>query len=213
MVYGDTNSTLAGSLAASKLHIRVAHVEAGLRSFNRRMPEEINRLLTDHLSTLHFCPTTTAVENLSNEGIRKGATHVGDVMFDATIFAVKQAGLRRNALVELPFADGSYSVATVHRAENTEGRQQLLDVVDFLKSRAKEHPVVLPLHPRTRKAATRFGVNLDGLTVVPPLGYLNMTKLVSNAEFLLTQVACRRKHIFIAFPASPCATRRNGRKL
>jgi UDP-GlcNAc3NAcA epimerase len=120
VVYGDTNSTLAGSLAASKLHIPVAHVEAGLRSFNRRMPEEINRLLTDHLSTLHLCPTRRAVQNLADEGVTKGVHHVGDVMFDATVYAAEQAVRRSNILSVLSLTAGNYAVATVHRAENTD---------------------------------------------------------------------------------------------
>ena len=137
VVYGDTNSTLAGSLAASKLHIPVAHVEAGLRSFNRRMPEEINRLVTDHLATLHFCPTTTAVANLAAEGVASGVHHVGDVMYDATLFAVEKAEGSSTALFDLGLRPKEFAVATVHRAENTDDPQQLRAVVEFLKEEAQ----------------------------------------------------------------------------
>lgn len=207
MVYGDTNSTLAGSLAASKLHIPVAHVEAGLRSFNRRMPEEINRVLTDHVSALHLCPTTTAVDNLADEGIRNGVHHVGDVMFDATLFAAQRASGRQGALSTMPLVPGNYSVATVHRAENTEEPQRLRDVLDFLKSRAKECPIVLPLHPRTRHAAERLGMDFAGLMVTAPLGYLDMTQLVSNAREVYTDSGGLQKEAY--FHRVPCVTLRD----
>jgi UDP-GlcNAc3NAcA epimerase len=207
MVYGDTNSTLAGSLAASKLHIPVAHVEAGLRSFNRRMPEEINRVLTDHVSALHLCPTTTAVENLAEEGITSGVHHVGDVMFDATLFAAQRASGRHGALSNASLVPGGYSVATVHRAENTEEPERLRDVLDFLRSRAEQYPVVLPLHPRTRQAAERLGMNFAGLTVTAPLGYLDMTKLVSNAREIYTDSGGLQKEAY--FHRVPCVTLRD----
>src|SRR6185295_11449495 len=133
VVYGDTNSTLAGALAAAKLHIPVAHVEAGLRSFNRRMPEEINRVMADHLSALHLCPTSTAVENLAREGIRQGVHQVGDVMFDATLFAIDRAEASSAILTKLGLTPKEYSVATVHRAENTNEPANLRDVVGFLQ--------------------------------------------------------------------------------
>jgi UDP-GlcNAc3NAcA epimerase len=207
MVYGDTNSTLAGSLAASKLHIPVAHVEAGLRSFNRRMPEEINRVLTDHVSALHLCPTTTAVDNLADEGIRNGVHHVGDVMFDATLFAAQRASPRQRELSNMSLTPGNYCVATVHRAENTEEPQRLRDVLDFLKSRANECPIVLPLHPRTRQAAERLGMDFTGLMVTAPLGYLDMTKLVSNAREVLTDSGGLQKEAY--FHRVPCVTLRD----
>ena len=186
VVYGDTNSTLAGSLAASKLHIPVAHVEAGLRSFNRRMPEEINRLVTDHLSTLHFCPTTTAVANLAAEGVVRGVHHVGDVMYDATLFAIDKAEGSSTALSDLGLKPKEFALATVHRAENTDDPQQLRAVVEFLQEQAQKHAVVLPLHPRTRQAASRMGVALDGLRVVEPVGYLDMAMLLHHAAEVYT---------------------------
>jgi UDP-GlcNAc3NAcA epimerase len=207
VVYGDTNSTLAGSLAASKLHIPVAHVEAGLRSFNRRMPEELNRVLTDHLSTLHLCPTANAVQNLANEGVTKGVHHVGDVMFDATVFAAKQAGRRSSILSEMSLTPGKYAVATVHRAENTDEPAHLHAVIDYLKSCAARMPVVLPLHPRTEQAAKRMGIGLDGLTVVAPVGYLDMTKLMSSAAEVYTDSGGLQKEAY--FHRVPCTTLRD----
>lgn len=207
VVYGDTNSTLAGSLAASKLHIPVAHVEAGLRSFNRRMPEELNRVLTDHLSTLHLCPTGSAVQNLANEGITKGVHHVGDVMFDATVFAAKQAGRRSNILSDLSLTAGNYAVATVHRAENTDQPQQLHAVVDYLKSCAARLPVVLPLHPRTERAARRFGIDFGILTVIAPVGYLDMARLLSTASEVYTDSGGLQKEAY--FNRVPCTTLRD----
>ena len=207
VVYGDTNSTLAGSLAASKLHVPVAHVEAGLRSFNRRMPEEINRLITDHLSTLHFCPTATAIKNLSAEGIMTGVHHVGDVMFDATLFAASRAETSSTILSDLGLTPRKYAVATVHRAENTATPQQLEAVVRFLNECARQFPVVLPLHPRSRDAASRMGVNLDGLRVVEPIGYLDMAKLLHHAAEVYTDSGGLQKEAY--FHRVPCITLRD----
>jgi UDP-GlcNAc3NAcA epimerase len=207
IVYGDTNSTLAGSLAASKLHIPVAHVEAGLRSYNRRMPEEINRLLTDHLSTLHLCPTRTSVVNLANEGVTKGVHHVGDVMFDATVFAAQRAGRRSNILSDLSLTAGNYAVATVHRAENTDEPQKLHAVIDYLKVRAAQFPIVLPLHPRTEQAVRRLGIDLGGLKVIGPVGYLDMAKLLSSAGEVYTDSGGLQKEAY--FYRVPCTTLRD----
>lgn len=207
VVYGDTNSTLAGSLTASKLHIPVAHVEAGLRSFNRRMPEELNRVLIDHMSTLHLCPTTNAVQNLANEGVTRGVHHVGDVMFDATVFAAEQADRRSTILSDMSLTPGNYAVATVHRAENTNEPQQLHAVIDYLKACAARLPVVLPLHPRTEQAARRMGIELDGLTVIAPVGYLDMTKLMSSASEVYTDSGGLQKEAY--FHRVPCTTLRD----
>jgi UDP-GlcNAc3NAcA epimerase len=207
VVYGDTNSTLAGSLAASKLHIPVAHVEAGLRSFNRRMPEEINRLVTDHLSTLHFCPTATAVANLAAEGVAKGVHHVGDVMYDATLFALDKAEKNSTVLSDLGLEPKEYALATVHRAENTGSPQQLRAVVRFLQERAQMHPVVLPLHPRTRQAAFRMGVDMGGLRLIEPVGYLDMAKLLHHAVEIYTDSGGLQKEAY--FHRVPCTTLRD----
>ena len=174
VVYGDTNSTLAGSLAAAKLHIPVAHVEAGLRSFNRRMPEELNRIVTDHLSTLHLCPTATAIANLATEGVVNGVYHVGDVMYDATVFALEKAEIGSTILADLQLRPKQYSLATVHRAENTDDPERLREVVQFLLEQSRGRTVVLPLHPRTRGAAARLGVSLEGLRVINPVKCIRM---------------------------------------
>lgn len=207
VVYGDTNSTLAGSLAASKLHIPVAHVEAGLRSFNRRMPEEINRLVTDHLSVLHLCPTTTAVANLAAEGIIKGVHHVGDVMYDATLFAISKAEESSTVLSDLSLKPKEYGLATVHRAENTDDPRHLRAVIQFLQEQAGKHPVLLPLHPRTRQAALRMGVGLDGLQIVDPVGYLDMAKLLHYAAEVYTDSGGLQKEAY--FHRVPCTTLRD----
>lgn len=207
VVYGDTNSTLAGSLAAAKLHIPVAHVEAGLRSFNRRMPEEINRVVTDHLSSLHFCPTTTAVNNLASEGLVKGVHHVGDVMYDATVFASEKAEQNSTILAQLKLQPKSYSIATVHRAENTSEPQQLQSVIQFLQEQARRHSMIFPLHPRTRQAVSRMGISLDGLHVIDPLGYLDMVKLLDHAVEIYTDSGGVQKEAY--FHRVPCITLRD----
>jgi len=207
VVYGDTNSTLAGALAASKLHIPVAHVEAGLRSFNRRMPEEINRVVTDHLSALQLCPTTTAVTNLAAEGVTAGVHHVGDVMYDATLFVTDKAEKSSTILTNLGLASKTYALATIHRAENTGDRQQLLAVVQFLQDQSRKFPVVLPLHPRTRQAALAMGVDLGGLKVIDPVGYLDMAKLLHNALEVYTDSGGVQKEAY--FHRVPCITLRD----
>jgi UDP-N-acetylglucosamine 2-epimerase len=157
VVYGDTNSTLAGALAASKLHVPVAHVEAGLRSFNRRMPEEINRVLTDHVSTLLFCPTETAVRNLAAEGITQGVHLVGDVMLDALLDSTERARERSTIFDRLGLVEKKYLLATVHRAENTDDPARLRGIMTALTQLADREPVVFPVHPRTRKALEKLG--------------------------------------------------------
>lgn len=207
LVYGDTNSTLAGGLAAAKLHIPVAHVEAGLRSFNRKMPEEINRVLTDHLSTYLFCPTDTAVKNLHREGITDSVEHVGDVMFDATIEATQRAKKNNVSILDhLGLSPNNYSLATVHRAENTDDPEQLRLILAFLQTKAQERTVVLPLHPRTRKAASNFGIEFNGLMVIPPVGYLDMALLMDGCVEILTDSGGIQKEAY--FHRKPCITLR-----
>jgi UDP-GlcNAc3NAcA epimerase len=207
VVYGDTNSTLAGSLAAAKLHIPVAHVEAGLRSFNRRMPEEINRVVTDHLSTLLLCPTAAAIANLAAEGVVKGVHHVGDVMYDAALFALERAESGSSILADLGLQPKHYGLATVHRAENTDDFVQLCDVIQFLREQSRRNPIVLPLHPRTRRAAARMGVSLEGLCVIEPVGYLDMAKLLQHATEVYTDSGGLQKEAY--FHRVPCTTLRN----
>src|SRR5215213_7710379 len=174
LLYGDTNSTMAGGLAAAKLHIPVAHVEAGLRSFNRRMPEEINRVVADHLSALLFCPTQAAVENLSREGIGQGVHQVGDVMYDVTLAAVKRAKDRSRILEQNGLQPNTYAVATIHRAENTDDPARFSRIMQWLSERGREAPIVMPVHPRTRKLMEARNLRPDGVRLVEPLGYLDM---------------------------------------
>ena len=206
LVYGDTNSTLAGALAAAKLNIPVAHVEAGLRSFNRRMPEEINRVLTDHVSTLLYCPTSAAVENLGNEGITLGVEKVGDVMYDAALHAAVRARDESRILDRLGLADGAFAVATIHRAENTDDPEILSQILDYLRDHAASEPIVLPLHPRTRHAVERAGLSLDGLTVVPPCSYLDTHRLLQGATTVYTDSGGLQKEAY--FHRTPCVTLR-----
>jgi UDP-GlcNAc3NAcA epimerase len=207
VVYGDTNSTLAGALAAAKLHIPIAHVEAGLRSFNRRMPEEINRVLTDHISSLHLCPTRAPIDNLAREGISDGVHHVGDVMYDATLFATGCAEKASNIQDELKVEHKKYGVATVHRPENTDSPERLRFVIDYLRKQATTQPIVFPLHPRTRQTADRLGIAFDGLTMTGPVGYLDMAKLLHGASAVFTDSGGLQKEAY--FHRVPCVTMRD----
>ncbi|MDD5585708.1 MAG: UDP-N-acetylglucosamine 2-epimerase (non-hydrolyzing) [Alphaproteobacteria bacterium] len=207
LVYGDTNSTLAGALAAVKLHFKVAHVEAGLRSFNRAMPEEINRIVTDHVSTLLFCPTKTSIANLAAEGILKGVHMVGDVMFDAALHAKDYSRSHSQIIQKLGLKEGEYALATVHRAENTDNRESLKAVIDYLQRAASACPVVLPLHPRTRKAAADFNIDLKGLIVCEPVGYMDMARLLDGCKMVLTDSGGVQKEAY--FHRKPCVTLRS----
>ncbi len=206
LIYGDTNSTVAGALAAAKLHIPVAHVEAGLRSFNRRMPEEINRVVADHLSALLFCPTATAVANLTSEGITKGVHAVGDVMFDTTLAATVSAKARSAVLQTLGVAPKSYAVSTIHRAENTDDPERFARVVAWLEAAAREQPIIMPVHPRTRNMMTSRGIAPKGVRLVDPLGYLDMAWLVHNATGVFTDSGGLQKEAY--FHRVPCVTLR-----
>ena len=197
LVYGDTNSTLAGALAASKLHINVAHVEAGLRSHNMRMPEEKNRILTDRLSTLLFCPTDTAMDNLRREGYEKFDNQVikkvGDVMLDAVLYYAELSS-RPAWFSEIGVTD-RFSLATVHRAENTDDPERLRQIVCALNTIQKTLPVILPLHPRTQKALDSLGMELD-VHVIDPIGYLDMVYLLNGCEFVLSDSGGVQKEAF-----------------
>ncbi|QBM16390.1 non-hydrolyzing UDP-N-acetylglucosamine 2-epimerase [Idiomarina abyssalis] len=205
LVYGDTNSTLAGALAAAKLHIPVAHVEAGLRSFNMQMPEEINRILTDQVSDLLFCPTTAAVTNLSNEGFNNKpakVTQVGDVMQDAALlFAEKASRPVGGALPD------NFVLATLHRAENTDSPVRLAEIVSALNEiHVKQAPVVLPLHPRTRKLIAQQGLSLD-VHLIDPVGYFEMVWLLDHCDLVLTDSGGVQKEAF--FFGKACVTMRD----
>lgn len=207
LVYGDTNSTLAGALAASKLHVPVAHVEAGLRSFNRGMPEEINRVVTDHVSDLLLCPTRTAAANLEREGVTKGVHVIGDVMYDACLAAGRSAGHKTDILQALRVAPDTFAVATVHRAENVDHPQQLGAVLDYLKGHAATETVVFPIHPRTRDAVSRLRLSTEPLLVCSPLSYLEMTQLLTNCTTVFTDSGGLQKEAY--FHGKPCVTLRD----
>ncbi|GGY10161.1 UDP-2,3-diacetamido-2,3-dideoxy-D-glucuronate 2-epimerase [Litchfieldella qijiaojingensis] len=205
MVYGDTNSTLAGALAAAKLHVPVAHVEAGLRSFNMRMPEEINRILTDQISDLLFCPTETAISNLQREGFTHKPMRilqVGDVMQDAALFFAE----RTATPVGLDFSE-NFILTTLHRAENTDDLQRLTSIVNAL-NHVHQHvaPIVLPLHPRTRGAIEKAGLSLD-VTVIDPVGYFEMIWLLNHCGLVLTDSGGVQKEAF--FFGKACVTLRD----
>jgi UDP-GlcNAc3NAcA epimerase len=209
LIYGDTNSTLAGALAAAKLHIPVAHVEAGLRSFNMRMPEEINRILSDRISTLLFCPTQTAVQNLQQEGIRDGVQNVGDVMYDVALFYRDQARQQSSILGKLNLSHGTFVLATCHRAENTDDPQRLGEILSALAEIAIQRPVVLPLHPRTRNLIHSYGLahHIAKLMVTEPLPFLDMVALERAARVVLTDSGGVQKEAF--FYGVPCLTMRD----
>jgi len=205
LIYGDTNSTLAAALAAVKLGIPVAHVEAGLRSFNMRMPEEINRTLADKISTLLFCPTTTAVSNLAREGVLSGVYFVGDVMYDAALYYADRAPALSETTAR-GLGDREFYLATVHRAENTDDPKRLTAIIDALSSLPR--PVVMPLHPRTRKVLDETAVASSGsLRLVEPVGYLEMAALERAARIIFTDSGGIQKEAY--FYRTPCVTLRD----
>lgn len=210
LIYGDTNSTLSGALAAVKLHIPVAHVEAGLRSFNMRMPEEVNRIVADRISSLLFCPTATAVDNLAAEGISNGVYDVGDVMFDVSLYYAERAREQSSILSDLGILKGEYALATCHRAENTDDVSRFQEILGGLADAAARLPVVLPLHPRARKLAEAHGLSrfLElPLIVTEPLGFLDMMALEQGAGLILTDSGGVQKEAF--FYNVPCITMRD----
>lgn len=211
LVYGDTNSTLAGALSSVKLHVPVAHVEAGLRSFNRKMPEEINRIMTDHIAEILFAPTDIASRHLKNEGIPSHKIQlVGDVMYDASLFYGNKAEKKSTILQTRDLKAGKYILSTVHRSENTDDPEKLKDIFDALSVISNDLPVVLPLHPRTRKALNGRGMLNSvesNITVVPPLGYLDMAMLEKYAKVVVTDSGGVQKEAF--FYSVPCVTLRD----
>jgi UDP-GlcNAc3NAcA epimerase len=206
VVFGDTNSTLAGALTAAKMHIPVVHVEAGLRSFNRSMPEEINRVVADHISDILFCPTHAAVANLAREGIVHGVYNCGDLMYDAALLAKKLSEKQANLVEHLGLGSQAYAVATLHRAENVDDPQRLAKIVAYLRARAAERAVVLPLHPRTRDAIASANLDLAGLTVIEPVSYLGMSQLLQRATLVITDSGGMQKEAY--FHRVPCVTTR-----
>jgi UDP-GlcNAc3NAcA epimerase len=205
MVYGDTNSTLAGALAASKLHVPVAHVEAGLRSFNMQMPEEINRILTDRVSSILFCPTQTAVDNLKQEGFDSFGSKViitGDVMYDAALFYAPRAKIPAGLTTE------NFVLATIHRAENTDDPQRLKNILAAMQKISSEISIVIPVHPRTRNIISKNNLAsfTAGLTMIDPVGYLEMIGLLKNCTLVMTDSGGLQKEA--CFFEKPCITLR-----
>lgn len=229
LVYGDTNSTLAGALAAKKLHIKVVHVEAGLRSFNMRMPEEINRILTDRISDILCCPTETAVKNLQNEGFctdlstpstahRPLVINTGDVMQDAALYYSKFSAEKSTVIKVLELLGKEFVLCTIHRAENTDDEIRLRNIFEALREISNDLPVVLPLHPRTQKIAKNLGLLPDvdnselkiqnsKLCIVPPVGYFDMIELLKHTKVVMTDSGGLQKEAY--FFKKPCITLRD----
>jgi UDP-GlcNAc3NAcA epimerase len=204
MVYGDTNSTLAGALASSKLHIKVAHIEAGLRSFNMKMPEEVNRILTDRISSILFCPTDSAIENLKNEGFDNFDCNIiknGDVMQDGAIF---YSDLAKKPDVDLK---NDYILCTIHRAENTDDKDKLKNIFEALNEISSDMQIVLPLHPRTKKIIKALKIKTNNLTIIDPVGYLEMVYLIKNSKLIMTDSGGLQKEAY--FFSKPCVTLRD----
>ncbi len=204
LIYGDTNSTIAGALAAKKLHIKVAHVEAGLRSFNMDMPEEVNRILTDRISDILFCPTDTAIKNLKKEGYDNIDTRIvksGDIMQDVAIFYSKK---EQKPNIKIP---NEFILATIHRAENTDDPKRLSDILEALNEITVRMPIILPLHPRTAKIIQNSKYNIQNLTIIEPIGYLEMIYMLNRCELVMTDSGGLQKEAF--FFAKPCLTMRD----
>ncbi len=196
LVYGDTNSTLAGAVTAAKAGIPLAHVEAGLRSYNRAMPEEINRVLTDHISNFLFCPTDTAIENLTKEGVVKGVHRVGDVMYDALLFNIAIARRRSQVLDRLGLSKGTYALATVHRAANTDDPERMRSILEALGALSTR--VVFPVHPRTRKMIQELGLTArSNVSFIEPQGYFDIMVLQENANCILTDSGGMQKEAYL----------------
>lgn len=204
VVYGDTNSTLAGSLVAAKMHIPVVHVEAGLRSGNRAMPEEVNRVLVDHLAELLLCPTVSAMKHLEREGLGCRAVHVGDVMYDAALWA---KSVPSTALDDLGIEHGGYSLLTMHRAESVDQDQPLRERIEYLRDIASDTTLIWPIHPRSRQALSRSGLSTDPIRIVAPVDYVAMAALTAGAAVVYTDSGGLQKEAY--FHGTPCVTLRD----
>lgn len=204
LVYGDTNSTIAGALAAKKLHIKVAHVEAGLRSFNMKMPEEVNRILTDRISDVLFCPTQNAIDNLIKEGYQNLDIKIvrsGDIMLDAALFYVTMAEKPQEVIPD------DFILATCHRAENTDDKKRLKGIFNALDQITKECQIVFPIHPRTKARLNKYGLHYPNIIMIPPVGYLSMVWLLQNCKMVMTDSGGLQKEAF--FFKKPCLTMRD----
>ena len=210
LVYGDTNSTLSGALSSVKLHIPVAHVEAGLRSFNRKMPEEINRIVTDHTSDILFAPTEVAMNNLKNEGLEQNAFNVGDVMYDAAIFYSEKAIQGSNILNKEKLFKEEYILITIHRAENTDDKDKLEKIMKSLIELSSIKKLIFPIHPRTKKNIQNLSIYekiVEHIQLIDPVGYMDMVMLENNASVIVTDSGGVQKEAF--FHKVPCVTVRN----
>ena len=206
LLYGDTNSTLAGAISASKLNIKIAHVEAGLRSFNMEMPEELNRILTDRVSSFLFCPTKSSVLNLKNEGIEKGVFNVGDVMLDVATHVKNLSRNQSNFKNNIGLLNSNYILVTCHRAENTNNTEKLIQILKSLDQLSKDFKIVFPIHPRTSKIIDNKNLNhlLKNLIIIEPLSYTEMIDFLSNAILIITDSGGLQKEAF--FCETPCLT-------
>ncbi|MDD5022724.1 MAG: UDP-N-acetylglucosamine 2-epimerase (non-hydrolyzing) [Candidatus ainarchaeum sp.] len=209
LVYGDTNSTLAGALAAAKLHMPTAHVEAGLRSFDKRMPEEINRILTDHVSSILFCPTETAVNNLKKEGVTKGVYLTGDVMVDLLLESIKIANEKSEIMKTLKLENSNYILLTLHREENTNSKEKLSSIIKAMDKSGEK--IIFPAHPRTIKYLKQYGMydnidNSEKIKIISPVGYFDMIILEKNAKKIITDSGGMQKEAYIL--KIPCITLR-----
>ena len=207
LVYGDTNSTIAGALSAKKLHIKVAHVEAGLRSYNLKMPEEVNRILTDRISDILFCPTDVAINNLKDEGFKQNIYNIvknGDVMQDAAIYYSKTSAERSEIIKKLNLSD--YILCTIHRAENTDDPNRMLNIVKALNDINKDIEIVLPLHPRTKKTIEKLDLDLK-VKIIDPVGYFDMIELIKHSSLVITDSGGLQKEAF--FFKRHCVTLRD----
>lgn len=209
LVYGDTNSTLAGALAAAKLHVPVAHVEAGLRSFNMRMPEEINRVVADRVSRLLFCPTDTGVRNLANEGVTADVHHVGDVMYDAVLHYGAKVKHESQFFRSQGLDERGFVLATCHRQENTDDPARMVGIIEGLARISNDLPVVFPMHPRTRKRLSELGLDasLSRMRMIAPVSYLDMIALEQRARVIITDSGGVQKEAY--FFGVPCITVRD----
>lgn len=209
LVYGDTNSTIAGALAAKKLHISVGHIEAGLRSFNIKMPEEVNRILTDRISDVLFCPTDTAIENLKNEGYNSLDALVlksGDVMQDAALYYAETSDTKSKVISELNLDDKRFCLATIHRAENTDEPARLKSIFESLDKINAQFQVIIPIHPRTKKILENYKI-YTSVKLIEPVGYFDMIELLKGCDFVLTDSGGLQKEAF--FFGKNCITLRD----
>ena len=208
LVYGDTNSTLAGALAASKIHIPVCHVEAGLRSFNKKMPEEINRILTDHVSDILFCSTYQSVENLKNEAITSSVHHVGDIMFDSVRLFGKNTDRKWNEDAKIPLCPNrQLACLTIHRAENLATKERAQDIANYVARFSDRYQFIFPIHPNTRNKFDAYEIMLEGVEVIDPLSYPQLHDLMASSALLMTDSGGMQKEAY--FHGIKCITLRD----